>query len=269
MKNWFRRLFLNEKAIMAVILLNAAVIYLQVCGYEHLVLDILDITCTVIFMVEMAVKHREYGVRGYWNDGWNRMDGILVILSIPSLLNVFVPTIACNLSVLLILRVLRVLRFFRVMHFFPNFPKVVRGFKTAMRASYGVLLSFFVIIVIFGLLNCSMFQEADPEHFSSPLRSIYSVFQICTIEGWYEIPNAIASYYGNYVVIPHLVRLYFTLLLIMGGIIGMSFINSIFVDAMVADNNDDLKEQVNKLQRSVDELTQMLCQTHNRAKGNK
>ena len=33
-------------------------------------------------------------------------------------------------------------------------------------------------------------------------------------------------------------------LLIMGGIIGMSFINSIFVDAMVADNNDDIRETI-------------------------
>ena len=245
---------------MAVILLNAAVIYLQVCGYENLVLTILDFTCTVIFIAEMAVKHREYGLRGYWKDGWNRMDGILVLLSIPSLINIFIPTIASNLSILLILRVLRVLRFFRLMHFFPNFPKIVQGFKTAMHESYGVLLSFCVIIVIFGLLNCSLFQEADPEHFSSPLRSIYSVFQICTVEGWYEIPNAIADYYGSSAIIPHLVRIYFTCLLIMGGIIGMSFLNSIFVDAMVTDNNDDVKEQLRILQQSVDELKEQLKQ---------
>ena len=64
MRNWFKRLFLNEKVIMAVILLNAAVIYLQVCGCDNLVLTILDFTCTVIFIAEMAVKHREYGLRG-------------------------------------------------------------------------------------------------------------------------------------------------------------------------------------------------------------
>ena len=260
MGNKLKRLFLNEKAVMTVILINAVGIYLQVSGYETPGLTILDFACTIFFIIEMAVKHQEYGLRGYWKDGWNRMDGILVLLSIPSVVNVFVPTIASNLSVLLILRVLRVLRFFRVMHFFPNFPKVIRGFKTAMRESYGVLLSFFVIIVIFGLLNCSMFQDADPEHFSTPLRSIYSVFQICTVEGWYDIPNSIAAYYGHSVIIPHLVRVYFTLLLIMGGIIGMSFINSIFVDAMVADNNDDMKKQIESLQKSIDELKQMLSQ---------
>jgi voltage-gated sodium channel len=48
--------------------------------------------------------------------------------------------------------------------------------------------------------------------------------------------------------------LYFCALLILGGIIGMSFINSIFVDAMVADNNDDVMTKLNELQKSIDEL---------------
>ena len=258
MRQSLKKFFLNDNWIMAVILLNAGIIYLQVSGYENTLLNILDSACTVIFIIEMCVKINEYTLRGYWSSFWNRMDCILVILSIPSLLNLFIPTMASNLSVLLLLRTLRVLRFFRIMRLFPNFAKVVTGFKIAMRQSYGVLLSFFVIIVVFGLLNCSLFKEADPAHFCTPLRSIYSVFQICTIEGWYEIPNAVAAYYGDSTVIAHFIRIYFTFLLLMGGIIGMSFINSIFVDAMVSDNNNDLEKQIKSLQKSVDELKSLL-----------
>ena len=50
------------------------------------------------------------------------------------------------------------------------------------------------------------------------------------------------------------VRVYFCALLILGGIIGMSFINSIFVDAMVADNNDDVMNKLTELQKTLDEL---------------
>lgn len=50
------------------------------------------------------------------------------------------------------------------------------------------------------------------------------------------------------------VRIYFCALLILGGIIGMSFINSIFVDAMVSDNNDDVKEQLDEMQKTLDEI---------------
>jgi len=255
MKQLLKKIFLNERFILAVILLNSCVIYAQVAGYSsNTFLNVLDIICLLIFTVEMVVKHAEYGVRGYWADGWNRLDGTLVFLSIPSLIELFVPLHSLNLSFLLIFRLLRILRFFRVLHFFPNFSKVVKGFKNAMHDSYAILLSFAVIIVIFGLINCSLFRDADPEHFRTPLRSIYSVFQICTVEGWYEIPNTVAEYYGGTTVVASFIRLYFCLQLIFGGIIGMSFINSIFVDAMVADNNDDVLQKLEEIQKTLDEL---------------
>lgn len=254
MKQLLRKIFLNDRFILAVILINSCVIYAQVAGYYNTLVNTLDVVCLLIFTIEMIVKHAVYGIRGYWKNGWNQLDGILVILSFPSLIELFVPLDVMNLSFLLILRLLRVLRFFRVLHFFPNFSRVVAGFKAAMRQSYAILLSFLVIIVVFGLINCSLFSNADPEHFQTPLRSIYAVFQICTVEGWYEIPNTIAEYYGAASVAAEFVRLYFCAQLIFGGIIGMSFINSVFVDAMLADSNDDVLEKLNKLQEDLDEI---------------
>lgn len=258
MKERIKRLFLNDRFILSIILLNSAIIYAQVAGYETPFIGIMDTLCTFIFLIEMIIKHRVYGVKGYWSDGWNRLDGTLVILSLPSVAALFTPNDYTGLSIFLIFRLLRVLRFFRVLHFFPNFAKVINGFKKAMRESYAILLSFFVIIVIFGLFNCSLFRNADPVHFATPLRSIYAVFQICTIEGWYEIPNAIAEYYGVSSVAAEFVRLYFCFQLIMGGIIGMSFINSIFVDAMVADNNDEMVEKIEEMQKTLDEIKSKL-----------
>ena len=252
MKNIFEKIFLNEKIIFAVILLNAVVIYLQVSGICTPLLTGLDLACTLIFLIEMIVKHTKLGVKEYWRSGWNRLDGILVIVSLPSLVEVFLPTGMMDLSILLIFRLLRVLRFFRVLHFFPNFSQIVKGFKMAMRESYAILLCFFVIIVIFGLLNCSLFKDIAPQYSATPLDSIYSVFRICTVEGWYDIPDTIAA--ATTPAIGKVVRFYFCLLLIMGGIIGMSFINSVFVDAMVADNNDDVKAKLDEMEKKLDKL---------------
>ena len=254
MRQLFNKIFLNDKFILCVILLNSCIIYMQVAGYQSTTISVIDVTCTLIFLIEMLVKHIHLGVRGYWREGWNRLDGTLALLSIPSIIELFIPNGYASLSILMIFRLLRVLRFFRVLHFFPNFSKLIKAFTQAMRQSYAILLSFAVIIVIFGLLNCSLFGEVDPEHFQTPLRSIYAVFQICTVEGWYEIPNTVVEYYGASSVAAEFVRLYFCALLILGGIIGMSFINSIFVDAMVADNNDDVMTKLNELQKSIDEL---------------
>ena len=252
MKNIFEKIFLNEKIIFAVILLNAVVIYLQVSGISTPLLTGLDLACTLIFLIEMIVKHTKLGVKEYWRSGWNRLDGILVIVSLPSLVEAFLPTGMMDLSILLIFRLLRVLRFFRVLHFFPNFSQIVKGFKMAMSESYAILLCFFVIIIIFGLLNCSLFKEIAPQYFSTPLESIYSVFRICTVEGWYDIPDTIAT--ATTPAVGGFVRLYFVFILILGGIIGMSFINSIFVDAMVSDNNDDVMKKLEELEAKIDQL---------------
>ena len=204
----------------------------------------------------MAVKHHEYGLKGYWSSRWNRLDGILVILSIPSIFALFIPTGMMDLSFLLILRLLRTLRLLRVLDFFPNFSQLINSFKVALRESNAILLCFFVLITIFGLINCSLFKDIAPEYFATPMDAIYSVFRICTIEGWYDIPDTIAA--ATSPVIGRIVRFYFCLLLIMGGIIGMSFINSIFVDAMVADNNDDVKEKLDEIEKKIDELSKKL-----------
>ena len=251
-----KKIFLNENFILSVIFVNAAVIFLQESRLFHPALAVLDILCSLVFIIEMGVKHSVFGVRGYWRDGWNRMDGVLVILSIPSIVMYFCPFGMFDTSVLLVMRLFRVLRVFRMMHFFPGFSAVIDGFKLAMRKSYAVLLSFFVIIVIFGLINCSLFGIYAPEYFGTPLSSIFSVFRLCTIEGWYEIPDAIQAATSPFV--GHLVSIYFSLLLIMGGIIGMSFINSIFVDAMVEDNNDDVKSQLSQMERKIDELQDLV-----------
>lgn len=254
--NILRKIFMNERFILGVILLNAVGIYLQTSGYDWSWLIWLDEICTLIFLVEMIVKHQTLGFKGYWQDGWNRMDGGLVILSLPSLLTPFIDIEGAGLSVLLVLRLLRVVKFFRLMHFFPNFGKILAGFKLAMQQSWAVLAAFAVIVLIFGLINCSLFRDIAPQFFATPLESIYAVFRMFTIEGWYEIPDAVAA--ATSPVVAHLVRLYFVLLLIGGGIIGMSFINSVFVDAMAEDNNDDIKEHLAKIEKQLNEMQQQM-----------
>lgn len=44
----------------------------------------------------------------------------------------------------------------------------------------------------------------------------------------------------------------------LGSVIGMSLLNSIFVDAMVSDNNDDVKETLAKMQNDIKEIKELL-----------
>jgi voltage-gated sodium channel len=51
-----------------------------------------------------------------------------------------------------------------------------------------------------------------------------------------------------------LTKIYFVLILLTGGIFGLSLVNSIFVDAMVSDNNDELENKIDSLEKKIDNL---------------
>ena len=249
-----KKLFLNDRFVLAVILLNTLVILIQESGVEWPWLVMVDVLCTLLFIVEMIVKHIHYGFKGYWRNGWNCFDGVITLLSVPSLLLIFFPSLFFNTSFLLVVRTVRVFKIFRAGRLFPNLQQILSGFRLAMRQSYAIFLAFAVLLVVIAGVNCMLFRTVAPEYFATPLDSIYAVFQLFTVEGWYEIPNAITTHLSPIWV--HVVRIYFCTLLVGGGIIGMSFINSIFVDAMAADNNDDIKEQLDRIEKKLDQMNQ-------------
>ena len=247
-------IFTSERFILLVIIVNSIVIFLQESGVSTPFVNILDATCTVIFIIEMICKQVQLGVKKYWQSGWNRMDGILVILSIPSLISYFVPTALAGLSMLLILRILRVFRFFRVIHIFPNFGQIVTNLWKALKDSVPIFVGFLILIIISALFSCALFRDVSPQYFGTPVDAIYSTFRLCTVEGWYDIPDSMsASLTAGQIV---WVRIYFIFVLICGGIIGLSLVNSIFVDAMVSDNNNELEKEVKELNGKIEMLTE-------------
>ena len=256
--NWLKKIFLNDHVVLGIILLNTVVIYLLESGYVHPLLYALDISCTFLFLVEMIVKHIEFGVKAYWKDGWNRADGILVILSLPSIIAPFIDVSAIDFSILLSLRLMRIMRSLRVLHFFPKIQQIGAGLKRALNDSGVVLVGFVLIIFIFGMINCGLFKEIAPKYFDTPINAIYSVFRVFTVEGWYEIPDAIVAATSPTVGI--FVRFYFSVLLGLFGLLGMSFINSVFVDAMAEDNNDDVRYQLNSIENRLEKMEKMLEQ---------
>lgn len=250
-----KKLFFNEKFMLSIVLLNVIAIFLQECGIESAVLNVIDIVCSVLFVVEMVVKHMALGAKGYWRDGWNVLDGTVTIVTLPALLAYFVPDFF-GYSFVIAFRALRVFKLFRTARRFPDIKAIWSGFKLALRQSAAFLLGYLVVMVVVAMFNSALFAQVAPQYFKTPLDAVYAMFQMFTVEGWYEIPNAVVGSMAP--VWMHVVRLYFCLLLFGGGIIGMSLINSIFVDALAADNNDDVKAQLREMEKKIDELKNLL-----------
>ena len=259
MKQFFKSLFFNDAFILTIVIVNALIIFLQESGINSTDLMVMDDVATVFFVVEMTVKICSLGFKNYWSNGWNILDGTVTLLSVPSLVLLFFPVSMVNMTFLQVLRVLRLLKLIRAGRYFTNLNGILRGFKLALKESAAILLAFIVLMVIVAVLNCCLFRNAAPEYFATPVDAIYSMFRFFTVEGWYEIPDAITSGASGWLAF--IIRLYFCLLVFGGGVIGMSLINSVFVDAMVADNNDgvnvrlsEIKEQLDRIERKISDL---------------
>jgi len=273
MISWFKRYFLNEKQIFYVIILSSLVIFLQQCfrlkDFETTfkILSILDALCTVIFTVEMLVKIQDYGLKGYLKNPWNVMDAILVIISLPAIISWSIPHKLMSLAFLKVLRALRVFRFIRLLHLFPNLEKMIRNFSIAFRRSSMLMTGMVLFLLIFSIIGSGLFGGDDGyDGFKTPLDSIYTTFRLFSGEGWNEIPDSIAEQMDSPTA-GYLVRLYFSFVLILGCFIGMSMLNSIFVDAMVSDDNDDVKKELlvtqEKLADIEEKLNRLLASTEN------
>ena len=256
MKLNLKKLFLNDKFILTIVLVNAIILFVQESGVHTPLLFVMDQVGTIFFIIEMIVKNRAWGLKKYWSDGWNVLDGTVTLLSIPALVLLFFPVSIVNLTFLQVLRVLRILKLMRAWRFFHNLSGIIRGFKLALKESAAIVLAYIVLMIIFATVNCCMFRGVAPEYFGTPVEAIYSMFRFFTVEGWYEIPDAITN--GSTTGLAAVIRLYFCLLLFAGGVIGMSLINSIFVDAMVSDNNDETNNKLERIEEQLGRIEKQL-----------
>jgi len=263
--NKYTKIFLNDKFIIVLIVLNSIIIFVQGFNFNNstqIYLDYFDGIFTFLFIIEFFVKMSSFGLRGYFSSKWNIMDFILILLALPSLLSLLSPLNLFRLDYLLALRTLRIFKFFRFVKFVPEVNKIFRGVYRATKASVFILISFFILNIITSIISCSIFKEISPEFFGNPLISFYTIFKIFTVEGWHEIPESIIlSSNSDFYVIA--IRIYFIIILFFGGIIGLSLVNAIFVDFMTSDNNDELEKKVDELNKKIDDLTSIINRRDN------
>ena len=165
-----------QRFIIVVIVLNAITLGLEtaptlVGGYMPMLL-FLDKLFLAIFTIEITLKLIVYRHR-FFTNGWNNFDFVIVAVS-------YAPFIE-GLSVLRALRILRVLRLISVV---PQFRQVTQAFFAALSglATVGTIL--LLIFYVGAVMATKLFGPSFPEWFGSIGRSLYSLFQIMTLESW-------------------------------------------------------------------------------------
>jgi voltage-gated sodium channel len=260
-----KRFFLNERNILIAVILNAIVIVaLYFPAYRNdWWLEQVDHFFILLFLVEAIVKIAVYKPKGYFANGWNRFDFVIVIGSLPTLLMTFIDI--PDTSLIVILRLFRTVRLVRFIRFVPNLNHVILGLGRALKASVFIFVALVLMNLILAVITCHFYADIAPELFGDPLVSAYSIFQLFTLEGWNDIPARIAANMppDSAPVLIGLTRFYFIVIVLVGGILGMSLANAVFVDEMTMDNNRALEDKIDNLEVEIRSLKELLLAQRN------
>jgi voltage-gated sodium channel len=165
-----------QSLITATIIANAIVLGLESDAANRAqhgqVLQALDTACLVLFVVELSLKLAAY--RGlFWRNGWNWFDFAVVGIAL-------VP----GAGVWAVLRALRVLRVLRLLTVVPQLRKVVAAFLHAIPGLGGVMAVMTIFFYTAAVLATNLFGASHPQWFGSLGGSLYTLFQVMTLESW-------------------------------------------------------------------------------------
>ena len=175
LKNFIESRFINI-FITLVILINAITLGLETS--KELVSKIGNILIYVdkialsIFVIELLIKLFVYRL-SFFKSGWNVFDFIIVTIAL-------IPTS----GPLSILRAFRIFRALRLLSMVPSMKKVIQAMFYAIPGIASVGTIIFLIFYISAVLVTNFFGNKFEDWFGSIGESMYSLFQIMTLESW-------------------------------------------------------------------------------------
>jgi voltage-gated sodium channel len=165
-----------QRFITILIVLNAITLGLETApdwinGYGKL-FHAFDMFVLMVFTCEILGKLQYRGIH-FFKDGWNIFDFLIVSIALlPS---------STEFSVIRALRILRTLRLISVV---PQMRRVVQALITAIPGMLSVGAIILLVFYIGAVLTTNLFGASHPQWFGSIGESMYSLFQVMTLESW-------------------------------------------------------------------------------------
>lgn len=141
----------------------------------------INMVCLWIFILEIILKLLAYGP-DYFRDPWNWFDVFIVCISMVSGLP-FMSAFRA-MRVLRVLKSLKALRGTKLIASVRHLQVIITAiFKSIPSIMWtGILL--ILIYYIFALIGVNLFGEAFPDWFGNIGKSMYTLFQVMTLESW-------------------------------------------------------------------------------------
>lgn len=248
-------------SVTFVIVINAITLGLETSpramSFAGPLLLAIDTAALWVFTVEISLKLWVYRSR-FVCDGWNVFDFVIVAIA-------WLPA-AGPLSVLRALRIMRVLRLVSVV---PQMRTVVGALFRALPGMGSILAVLMLVFYVAAVMATKLFGEAFPELFGGIGASMYSLFQIMTLESWSmgivrpvmeQHPSAWAFF------VPFIIVTTFTVLNLFIALIVNSMQSlqaeaneSLHIEAVVAhDERDFLLQRIDALTNEVREMRTLM-----------
>lgn len=165
-----------QHAIVLLIVINAVILGLETSPavMERLgpMLRLADSLILGVFVIEIAIKLFAYRLR-FFTIAWNVFDFIVVgIALIPAS------------GPLAVLRALRVLRVLRLISMVPKLRFIVEALLHAVPGIASIAGLMLLLFYVFAVMATGLFGEQFPDWFGSIGASMYTLFQIMTLESW-------------------------------------------------------------------------------------
>ena len=134
--------------------------------------------CLAYFTVEIVIRIVAYGRRpwAFFRNGWNVFDFLIITAA-------YLPGVRENVTIV------RLLRVFRLFTLLPDLRVLVAGMVGSFRPLGNLAVLFAMIFYVYGMIGWLLFSDGDPAHWRDIGRSLLTMFQLLTIEGWYEVQD--------------------------------------------------------------------------------
>lgn len=168
-----------QNIIVAVIVLNAATLGFEtsdaVMARYGDALHLLDKICLAIFVAELGIKLYAFRLT-FFRTSWNVFDLLVVGIAL-------VP----GSGAFGVLRSLRVLRVLRLISMVPQLRRVVEALVKAVPGILSIGALLLLLFYVCGVMATMLFKDTFPEEFGSLSASLFSLFQIMTLDNWSAI----------------------------------------------------------------------------------
>ena len=165
-----------QNFILALIVVNAVILGLEtvpdVMRRYGQILIAVDRVILTIFVVEIVMRIYLHG-RRFFRDPWSLFDFAVVAIALVPASGPFA-----------VLRALRVLRVLRILTMVPSMRRVVGALLSSIPGLGSIALVLMLIYYVFAVIATQLFGKQFPEWFGSIGESLFSLFQIMTLESW-------------------------------------------------------------------------------------